>query len=158
MFKCNPKEFLRRFITVDETWIHHYTPGNKGQSKQWVKAGGNAPKQPKIQLASKVMGTVFGMCMGYFILIIWRKEKPLLYNITANYWIDPMLLSTHLTRKKNLFHRDNAPTHKAVKTMTKLTSPTSVFSRFGPPRLLSVPKLEEVVNWQEILLKRKGNC
>jgi len=26
MFKRNPKEFLRRFVTVDETWIHHYTP------------------------------------------------------------------------------------------------------------------------------------
>jgi hypothetical protein len=22
--KRNPKEFLRRFVTVDETWIHHY--------------------------------------------------------------------------------------------------------------------------------------
>jgi hypothetical protein len=24
LFKRNPKEFLRRFVTVDETWIHHY--------------------------------------------------------------------------------------------------------------------------------------
>ena len=29
MFKRNPKEFLRRFVTVDETWIHHYTPEMK---------------------------------------------------------------------------------------------------------------------------------
>ena len=35
MFKRNPKEFLRRFVTVDETWIHHYTPEMKEQSKQW---------------------------------------------------------------------------------------------------------------------------
>jgi len=26
LFKRNPKEFLRRFVTVDETWIHWYTP------------------------------------------------------------------------------------------------------------------------------------
>ena len=26
MFKRNPKEYLRRFVTVDETWIHRYTP------------------------------------------------------------------------------------------------------------------------------------
>ena len=26
MFKRNPKEFLWCFVTVDETWIHHYTP------------------------------------------------------------------------------------------------------------------------------------
>ena len=29
MFKRNLKEFLRRFVTVDETWIHHYTPEMK---------------------------------------------------------------------------------------------------------------------------------
>ena len=29
MFKGNPKEFLRRFETVDESWIHHYTPEMK---------------------------------------------------------------------------------------------------------------------------------
>ena len=28
MFKRNPKEFLR-FVTVDETWIHHYTSETK---------------------------------------------------------------------------------------------------------------------------------
>ena len=32
----NPKEFQRRYITVGETWIHHYTPETKEQSKQWV--------------------------------------------------------------------------------------------------------------------------
>ena len=25
-FHRNPQDFLRRFVTVDETWIHHYTP------------------------------------------------------------------------------------------------------------------------------------
>ena len=25
MFQCNPDEFLRRFITIDETWIHYFT-------------------------------------------------------------------------------------------------------------------------------------
>ncbi|KAG5307111.1 SETMR methyltransferase, partial [Acromyrmex insinuator] len=24
MFQCNPDEFLRRFITVEETWIHYF--------------------------------------------------------------------------------------------------------------------------------------
>ncbi|KAG5338762.1 SETMR methyltransferase, partial [Acromyrmex heyeri] len=30
MFQRNPDEFLRRFITVDETWIHYFTPETKG--------------------------------------------------------------------------------------------------------------------------------
>ena len=28
-FRCNPHEFLRRYIAVDETWIHHYIPKTK---------------------------------------------------------------------------------------------------------------------------------
>ena len=34
LFRHNPDEFLRRYITLYETWIHHYTPGTKKQSKQ----------------------------------------------------------------------------------------------------------------------------
>jgi histone-lysine N-methyltransferase SETMAR len=39
LFKSNPTDFLRRFVTVDETWIHHYTPETKQQSKQWTARG-----------------------------------------------------------------------------------------------------------------------
>jgi len=39
LFKRNPKEFLRCFVTVDETWIHSYTPKTKEQSKQWTSPG-----------------------------------------------------------------------------------------------------------------------
>ena len=35
----NPDEFLRRFITVDKTWIHYFTPETKEQSKQWTSPG-----------------------------------------------------------------------------------------------------------------------
>ena len=34
LFCCNPDEFLRQYITLDETWIHDYTPETKEQSKQ----------------------------------------------------------------------------------------------------------------------------
>jgi len=45
--KRNPKEFLRRFVTVDETWIHWYTPEGKEQSKQWASPGEPAPKKAR---------------------------------------------------------------------------------------------------------------
>ena len=32
-FNRNPKEFLRRFVTMNETWIHHYTPESREGSK-----------------------------------------------------------------------------------------------------------------------------
>ena len=48
-FNRNPKEFLRRFVTMGETWIHHYTAKSREGSKQWVKPRANAPKRPKAQ-------------------------------------------------------------------------------------------------------------
>jgi len=32
-FNKNKTDFMHRFITMDETWIHHYTPESKQQSK-----------------------------------------------------------------------------------------------------------------------------
>src|SRR5436190_21585100 len=46
-FRRTKSEFWRRLITVDETWIHHYTPETKIQSKQWTAKGEPAPKKAK---------------------------------------------------------------------------------------------------------------
>ena len=40
-------EFVHRFITMDETWIHHYTPESKQQSKQWTEAGCSTPEKTR---------------------------------------------------------------------------------------------------------------
>ena len=51
---------LRRFVTVNETCIHHNTPNSKQQSKQWILPGESAPKKAEVSLsANKVMPTVF---------------------------------------------------------------------------------------------------
>ena len=34
LFNCNPKEFIRRFVTMDGAWIHHYTLESREGSKQ----------------------------------------------------------------------------------------------------------------------------
>ncbi|KAG5312579.1 SETMR methyltransferase, partial [Acromyrmex insinuator] len=47
MFQRNPNEFLGRFITIDETWIHYFTPETKEQSKQWTSPSEPAPKKAK---------------------------------------------------------------------------------------------------------------
>ena len=55
LFNHNPSDFMRRLVTIDETWIHHYSPEYKEQAKQWVEPGGTAPKRAKTQqLAGKV--------------------------------------------------------------------------------------------------------
>lgn len=33
-FRRNLAEFLHRYVTIDETWIHYYTPETKRQSPQ----------------------------------------------------------------------------------------------------------------------------
>jgi histone-lysine N-methyltransferase SETMAR len=37
-FNKNKTDFVCRFITMDETWIHHYKPESKQQSKHWTVA------------------------------------------------------------------------------------------------------------------------
>jgi len=59
-FNKNKTDFVRRFITMDETWNHHYTPESKQQSVQWTEASCSAPKKTRsVPSAGKVMASVF---------------------------------------------------------------------------------------------------
>lgn len=83
MLKRNPQDFWRRFVTVDETWIHHYTPETKQQSKQWIMSGESAPKKAKTVLsAGKVMATVFWDSQGIILIDYLQKGKT----ITGEYY------------------------------------------------------------------------
>lgn len=65
LFKRNPKEFLCRVSTVDESWFHWYTPENNEQSKQWTSPGERIPKKAKtIQSAGKVLAMDFWDSQG----------------------------------------------------------------------------------------------
>ena len=75
-FKQNKMDLKRRFITVDETWIHHFTPETKDQSKQWTDAGGSAPKKAKtVQSAGKVMASVVWDYKGILLIDYLQKGK-----------------------------------------------------------------------------------
>lgn len=125
LFQLNPREFLRRYITVDETWIYHYTPESQQQAKQWVEAGASAPKRPKTQQsAGKVMATVFWDAHGIIFIDYLQKGKT----ITGLYYtalLDRLSAEIkknrpHLMNKKVLFHHDNAPAHSSVVAQVKL--------------------------------------
>jgi len=76
LFKRNPREFLRRFVTVDETWIHWYTPETKKQSKLWNSPGKPAPKKARtVPSARKVMVTVFWDSQGVIYIDYLEKGK-----------------------------------------------------------------------------------
>lgn len=125
MLTRNPQDFWRRFVTVDETWIHHYTPESKQQSKQWTAPGENAPKKAKTVLsAGKVMATVFWDSQGIIFIDYLQKGQT----ITGAYYVTLLdrlgeelrTKRPRLARKKVLFHQDNAPVHKSTVAMAKL--------------------------------------
>ena len=66
-FNKNKTDFVRQFIIMDKTLIHHYTPESKQQSKQWTEAGCSAPKNTRsVPSPGKVMASVFWDAEGIF--------------------------------------------------------------------------------------------
>ena len=60
LFRHNPDNFLRRYITMDEIWIHHYTLETKGQLKQLDFEEKRASKKAKtLKSPGKAMAMVF---------------------------------------------------------------------------------------------------
>jgi len=72
-FNKNKTDFVHRFITMDETWIHHYTPESKQQSKRWTEASCLAPK--KTSLVPSAGKVCFGMLKAFCLLIILKRVK-----------------------------------------------------------------------------------
>jgi hypothetical protein len=75
-FNKNKTDFVHRFIAMDETWIHHYTPESKQQSKQWTEAGCSARKKTKsVPSAGKIMAPVSGILKEFCLLVFLKKVK-----------------------------------------------------------------------------------
>ena len=81
-FNKNTTDFVCRFITMDETWIHHYTPESKQQSKQWTEAGCSATKKRSVPSVGKVMASVFWDAEGILFIDYLEKGKT----ITGEYY------------------------------------------------------------------------
>ena len=110
---------------MNETWIRHYTPGTKEQSKQWVFEGERAPKKAKtVKSAGKVMATVFWDTRG----IIYTDYLGEGQTITVAYYASLLhrlkeeikKKRPHLKNKKILFQQDNARVHTCVVSMAKI--------------------------------------
>lgn len=125
LFNRNSVDFLRRFVTMDETWIHHYTPETKQQSKQWTAKGEPAPKKAKtVPSAGKVLASVFWDAKGVLFVDYLQKGKTIngVYYATL---LDELKKNIEekrpgLAKKKILFHQDNAPCHKSAIAMAKI--------------------------------------
>ena len=125
LFNRNKSEFLRRYMTMDETWLHPFTPESNRQSAEWTARDEPTPKRGKTQKSvGKVMSSVFWDTHGIIFIDYLKKGKT----INSDYYV--ALLGPlkdeiaekrpHLKKKKLLFHQDNAPRHKSMKSMAKL--------------------------------------
>jgi len=125
LFKRNPKEFPRLFVTVDETWYHWYTPETKEQSKQWTLPDEPGPKNAKsVPSAGKVMATVVWDSQGVIYIDYLEKGKTVtgLYyaELLGRFAAELQKIRPHLAKKKVLFHHDNAPAHTSALPKAKL--------------------------------------
>ena len=112
----NWEVFKRRLVTGDETWIHHYDPETKEQSKQWKHRQSPPPKKFKVQpSAGKIMDTIFYDAEGV-VLIDYLPHKT---TVTGTYYADLLrrLRDCIKTKRRGmlaagvLLLHDNAPAH-----------------------------------------------
>jgi histone-lysine N-methyltransferase SETMAR len=108
--------FKRRFLTGDETWIHHYDPESKQESMQWKHPDSPTPVKFRTQkTAGKIMCTIFWDTHGP-ILIDYMPHKV---TITGPYYADLLHKLRDAIKKKRrgmitsipLLLHDNAPAH-----------------------------------------------
>ena len=59
---ADPNSFLWIFVTMDESWVHHFQLEMKQQSKQWTHRGSLPPMKAKTVMSTcKVMASPFCM-------------------------------------------------------------------------------------------------
>uniref|UniRef100_A0A6M2DNE2 Putative histone-lysine n-methyltransferase setmar-like protein n=1 Tax=Xenopsylla cheopis TaxID=163159 RepID=A0A6M2DNE2_XENCH len=119
IFKSDPQDFLNRFVTVDETWIHWHQPDSD-------ESGERTPKKLKSALTSgKIMVSIFWDSKGVILIDYLDNTKT----ITAKYYAELLerfnaelkVKRPHLDNNKILFHHArNAPAHTSVLATTKL--------------------------------------
>ena len=78
LLKQGKEDFLHRYVTMDETWINHYTPETKRLSAKRISAGKIRPKRTKTeQCAGKVMASVVWEVHGILFIDYLEEGKTI---------------------------------------------------------------------------------
>ena len=68
-YKDDPGNFIEPVVTQTETWVHHFDPESKMQSKHWKQPGSPLPKKCKrVHSAGKVMTSIFSDSQGVIMI------------------------------------------------------------------------------------------
>ena len=89
LFYRNSTEFLHRFATIDETWIHHYTLESHKESKHSFKLGKSAPKRQKTQqyLYACISSIVSKRCPRSGLLSLGNSQKSRGAKSRRKWWL-----------------------------------------------------------------------
>ena len=124
LFRRNPDEFLRRYITVDKTWIHHYTLETKKQSKQWVWRWMGSGEGEDGEIGRQGDGHGFlGCTRNHLHRLLGKRTNDnwsVLCVVIAPVERRNREKTSSLKKKKILFHEDNARVHTCAVLMAKL--------------------------------------
>ena len=116
LMEASMENFEKRIVTGDETWVYHYDPECKQQSKEWKHPSSPTPKKFKAsKSAGKVMCTVFWDCRGPLLVDFLEGKRT----ITGQYYVTLIdKLREEIKSKRRgklratpLLLHDNAPAH-----------------------------------------------
>lgn len=167
-FKKNKSDFIRRFITMDETWVYHHDPESKQEAKEWCEPGSSAPKRVRVQKsAKKVLASVFWDAKGILFIDYLQTGKTINSDYYCNLLnqLDEKIRERRpgLQKKKIIFHQDNAPARTAQKTIAKITElkyellqHPAYSPDLAPSDFWLFPHLKQSP-WKTIFFKRRGN-
>lgn len=125
LLQQDPGRFLARFVTMDETWLHHYDPETKQQSMTWKRPSSPTPKKFKaVPSAGKIMGSLFWDSQGV-IMIEYLSHGATITGALYAEQIKKVRQEIRENRRGKLakvvlFHQDNAPAHKSRVAMTAI--------------------------------------
>lgn len=124
--KGNPDRFFDRLVTMDESWVHHYDPETKEQSKEWRHPESPPPRKFRVQpSAGKVMLSVFWDTRGVLLIDFLDKGRT----INGQYYCDLLTKLRAAIKSKRrvkltkdvLLQHDNASSHTCISARQKIS-------------------------------------
>ena len=125
LYNADPAKFLCSYVTMDETWAHHFDPETKQQRKQWKHVTSSTPvKFRKIAFAGKVMASVFWHSEGVLMIDYLERGKT----VTGVYYAELIRKLRSAIKEKRrgklslgvLLHQDNASAHISAVAMAAI--------------------------------------
>jgi len=82
LFNENPDNFISRFVTIDESWLHHFDPESKAQ--RMARKHATSPPARKFRVSASVMATVFWDSEGIVLIDYMEHGRT----ITGTYYAE----------------------------------------------------------------------